>query len=192
MSTMPVLHGFSATLCEKLPTTLPCSNNIMCITTTWFLEISAESRVILRYPVQIPELGIPTRATLLFCSTETSSGCSPFFVCDHLLELSALEQIFHKRGSTCSFPKKKICSRIFIKIHMEDHQLLQEVCGSEHLEVKRITLAVQQRLYRKVAPSRQQYKTYRGKYQPLLAGSKPLLNSPCRTTRNTIAMKKIY
>lgn len=110
ISTMPVLPGFLETLCEKLPTTLPCSNNIMCVTTTWFLEISAESWVNLRHPVQIPELGISTIATLFFCCAETSSGCFPLLVSDCLLELSALEQVFHKRGLTSSFPKKKIYS----------------------------------------------------------------------------------
>jgi len=80
MYTMPVL-------CEKLPTTLTCSNIIKCVTARWFLEISAKSRVIHRYPAQIPELAISARATLLFCSAETSSGCSSLLVSDYLLRV---------------------------------------------------------------------------------------------------------
>lgn len=91
MSTIPVLPGFSETLCEKLPTILPRSNNIMCIT-TWFHEIqqiagpSSDTQFRSLNQVFLPEL-LCFSAVLRPALDVVPSQFLLFFTSDHLLEM---------------------------------------------------------------------------------------------------------
>lgn len=77
----PCAAGFSETLSEKFPTTLPvCSNNLTVDNNSLVFETSTGQRAILRYSVQISDVGISTSITLFFCSAETSSGYSSPFI----------------------------------------------------------------------------------------------------------------